>query len=390
MSYRAETRPASFRGVGFDVLTRTREGGRRGALHEFADHDVPEGDDAGRRARRFRVDALVHGDSYFTARDSLLAALEAPGPGLYVDPWNGDWTVRAADYALTESDSASGGVARFTITFEEWGQQVYAAASAIDVPAEVAAAAAAVRAAAERSFLASFDAPAAPAAVRAATVAETQGIAAVLQRLGQGAPGDAALAGLASSTRGMLERTRPLTALATALEASAVTTLLALAFPRALPRIAGLLALVAALSHIAARDRASANQAALRSLWRRNSLAGAVAAVPSRAFDSFDDAAATRQQLADALDAELQVAGAETGAGSHAALLDLRVAMGTAIDAGSVGLARLTRLRLPRSLPAVVVAHRLYGDGNRGPEIARRNAAAHPGFLPATLEVLAP
>jgi prophage DNA circulation protein len=39
-------------------------------------------------------------------------------------------------------------------------------------------------------------------------------------------------------------------------------------------------------------------------------------------------------------------------------------------------------VRFSATLPALVVAHRVYGDATRADEIVSRNRVRHPGFVP--------
>lgn len=111
----------SFRGVPFVTQQRERVGGRRIALFEFPFRDLPSGEDLGRRAREATIDCFVHGADYMDRRDALVDALEAFGPGTFVDPWTGEQLqVFAEDFRWSESTD-EGGMARFTILFREAG-----------------------------------------------------------------------------------------------------------------------------------------------------------------------------------------------------------------------------------------------------------------------------
>jgi prophage DNA circulation protein len=95
-------------------------------------------------------------------------------------------------------------------------------------------------------------------------------------------------------------------------------------------------------------------------------------------FASHQEAAAVREALAVALEAEAETADDAV----YQALMDLRAAVVADITARGANLARIVTLRQPGTLPALVVAHRLYGDAARAEEIVARNALRHPGFVP--------
>jgi prophage DNA circulation protein len=50
-------------------------------------------------------------------------------------------------------------------------------------------------------------------------------------------------------------------------------------------------------------------------------------------------------------------------------------------------LEKISEVALEESLPALVLAYRLYGDANRADELVLRNGITHPLFLPAGVEM---
>ena len=72
------------------------------------------------------------------------------------------------------------------------------------------------------------------------------------------------------------------------------------------------------------------------------------------------------------------------------ALSDLKTAVINDINTRALDLSKLVAYTPKSTLPAVVLAYRLYGDANRDEEIVTRNSIAHPGFVIGgrTLEVL--
>src|SRR5215203_3377369 len=99
-AWRKRLREASFRGVPFHVETQGRTSGRRTVLHEYPKRDEPYAEDMGRAARRYQITGHViqkfHLPSgsgfasinYDACRDALVEALERPGPGTLLDPYN--------------------------------------------------------------------------------------------------------------------------------------------------------------------------------------------------------------------------------------------------------------------------------------------------------------
>lgn len=86
MAWKDTLLPASFRGVGFEVL-RTRDHGERAVVeHEYPYRDGSEVEDMGRKARRISITAVAWGPAYEAALEKLGKALDERGPGELVHP----------------------------------------------------------------------------------------------------------------------------------------------------------------------------------------------------------------------------------------------------------------------------------------------------------------
>mgnify|MGYP001305509633 CR=1 FL=1 len=105
-------------------------------------------------------------------------------------------------------------------------------------------------------------------------------------------------------------------------------------------------------------------------------------------FESHDQAIKIRNALGDQLDTLAEDAADPV----YRTLAGLRAAMVADIGARGADLARIDHATLPQTMPALVVAHRLYGDATRADEIVTRNRGIvrHPGFVPGgtPLEIL--
>ncbi len=86
MAWKDTLRPASFRGVPFEVL-RTRDHGEKAVVeHEYPYRDGGEVEDMGRKARRISITAVAWGPAYEAALEKLGKALEERGAGELVHP----------------------------------------------------------------------------------------------------------------------------------------------------------------------------------------------------------------------------------------------------------------------------------------------------------------
>ena len=111
----------SFRGARFRLDSYSTETGRRVDLREYPLRNIPQGEDLGRRARRFSFTAYVLGERWESERDQLLNACEADGPGTLVHPFHGEHLVLCE--GCTVSESRSGGIryCAFELAFVEAG-----------------------------------------------------------------------------------------------------------------------------------------------------------------------------------------------------------------------------------------------------------------------------
>lgn len=81
---------ASFRGVPFHVTKIDLKVGRRTVTHEYPQRDKPYVEDIGRATRKLTFTAFVVGDDYIEQVEKLIKAVETEGPGTLVHPHLGE------------------------------------------------------------------------------------------------------------------------------------------------------------------------------------------------------------------------------------------------------------------------------------------------------------
>ena len=113
-------------------------------------------------------------------------------------------------------------------------------------------------------------------------------------------------------------------------------------------------------------------------------------AAPRRVFADRPSAVALRSSLSTSFDAELEAASADRDDAGYAALSAARAALVEWFSMTIIDLRPVVFARLPRHLPAHVVAWRLYGSLDRLDDLAGRNRVRHPGYMPETVEAVAP
>ncbi len=396
MSWKETLLPGSFRNVPFVIESADGEIGRNVALHEFPLRDKPYAEDLGKKARRFRMNLFVLGADYMAARDALIAALEEPGPGKLVHPYLGEMTATVIEARGPRESTREGGMARFAVTFVESGEAVFPRATA-DTAKNTESAADTASAAVQSAFSDTFvaDSPQFVVDHAKSLVHRVSDQIDAVRRRFPNVPDMVSdfvsdLQGLAASAEELIRAPADLATDIYGLVADIV--LLPDRIDRAFDAYRQLWDLFtdesAALPAGTAKSivRKTNNTRAFNALVRRAAVVEAVRATASVAFDSYDDAKARMEELADQMDAEAETAGDE----SYVALMDLRAAMVADITKRGANLARVRKITPGATIPALVLAHRLYGDATQAENIVARNRIAHPGFVPGgeELEVL--
>jgi len=417
MAWRDELQPGSFRGVPFLIDGSSAEFGRRVALHEYPLRNTPYGEDLGRRARQFSIECLVLGPDYMAARDRLIAALEAPGAGTLVHPYYGTRRVVVPQPASVNESTREGGLARFRIPFVEAGEKLEPEATT-DTAAKVQDQASATGTVLANSFASKWSVEGTPQWVSDAGTSDLTGLTDQLQALRDSIPGlpDSVTAfnaqlqafsnGLSSLIRTPFNLGAGVIDLVLGLGTIARQPLEALGLYRNLldfgadqPAVTG---------STPARQQQAANRSALQGLVRGAAIAqaaGAASKVPAQTlpatdvqlasdpstpattgYGTADDAIAVRDALTDAIDDQALTADDDL----YPQLLDLRAAVVRDINARVAGLPDLITFTPGTTLPALVVAYRLYADAGREQEIVDRNDLRYPGFVTGgqALEVL--
>lgn len=385
MSWREQLEPGSFRGVAFMIEAHDASSGRRLAIHEYPFRDEVYAEDLGRSGRTFGVEAYVLGEDYMAARDALIDALEQPGAATLRHPYLGARTVAVQDYRLRET-TREGGIARFSIQFIETAANLFPAATAA-TQARAASTADAASTAAQADFTDVFNVADLPQAFLTEIEAELDRTLAVLtNRLGNvttaiaaeiRAPGNMAAAIVGAIARLSALVNEPLQAfgLYEALFDAGSTS----------PPV----------PQTTANRRAQArNVGALHGLTRQTAVIEAARQAALADYASRNDALAIADRLLAGIDAQMEatdpVSGAPIDDALYQSLAVLRTAVSSDLRSRGARLPDLMNYTPATTLPALVLAHQLYGDATRDAEIVARNKIRHPGFVTGgqALEVL--
>lgn len=367
----------SFRGAEFLVPDDELEFGRRTNTHEYPLRDEPYVEDLGRKARRFQIDVFVAGENCLTDRDALIVAIEQAGPGLLVHPWYGVLNVTVVE-ARVSNHSNQGGKITFSLTCIEAGENLFPT-SETDIASSVAAAATAASSSALTDFAARFSVANLPDAHLAEIEAD---LALTLHGV------EAVVAGVTSSAAAAIRAPYNMGALIVGgVQQIAVLIAEPLDALRLYQNLfdAGLDNPAVPLT-TTTREQQAQSVDAQRRLVQRAAIAGAAQSSAAANYASLDDAITVRDRLLAAIDSQLEATDVVTGAPiddvTFQAFTTLRAAVSEDLTLRGGKLPRLTRYTPSATLPALVIAHQLYGDATREAEIVSRNKIRHPGFVP--------
>ncbi len=395
MAWKDELQPASFRGVPFHVDADSGAGGRRGTLHEYPLRDTPLFEDMGRKGRERSFTAFVIGAEFIAARDALLEALEAPGPGELVHPTMGRLMVSVPDFRYSHS-KAEGGMCRFEISFVESGELRYPSAR-VATGQQTIAAAEVLEESSIGAFEDVFNVAGLPAwASLDAVTAAGEMLDTLQTSLGSvggvlGSPTDVLIDMLPDLIGEPFELSNRVFGLFS--KAGAVITTASrfvqgysdadtLNYSRAFTtlRLASSFGPVSRPAKLTAtRKRVLDNRDALNALTRRALLTQAAGMTGVMPLPVYDDAVRLRDETMTALDDESMAAYDTT----YLALMDLRAKVYDDMTSRIANAARLREIRPPEVLPALALSYDLYESLDREGEIIARNRLRHPGFVPA-------
>ncbi|VVN81146.1 DNA circularization protein [Pseudomonas fluorescens] len=414
MAWRDNYRAATFRGVGFFVATADSSHGRRQAVHETAQRDVPYTEDLGRKSREFSITGYLLGKEYDVAREELIKVCEQAGPGVLVHPYRGELTVVCRGLTVSES-SDEGGKCTLSMTFLEAGEASYPSAKVDSVNA-ISTKAGEVTEASKENFVADFLTKGYPSFVAEAATTQIKGLSDFLSSPEFIVSSDIQavsdyydkVKGIGSDAFNLIQApfefagqvVDAISSIRSAFGSSAFGMLMSL-YSQYLPSSDD-----ASSSATPSRQQVVRNTGAVSAIVRQTAISeAAVAAVVTQTtedvsgggtkttseltkYDSYEAAITVRTVLSDRLDEESESTSNDL---VYVAVTDLRTAVVQAVPDPEQDLPRLSKFSPRQTLPSLVVAYQLYGDAGRAEDIVLRNDPRRPGFLIGgqQLEVLA-
>jgi prophage DNA circulation protein len=370
--------PASFRGVPFKVEDGGRTAGRRVAQFEFPKGNTPYAEDMGRGARRWQITGYVIGNDYIAKRDALLDACDADGTGILIHPSLGSMNVMCGPVSSHES-RLRGGICTFEMLFIEAGQAPSATVTDDTqglVSTQADSTGGTVSSALDDALAAAFDAQA-----TVANIAEGVGIlTSMLNALSgtvsglTGIPGSDlffAINDLLVSGEGVIRT-------------SALGDPLFAVFEQATTAAATLSGMQIVLAVIQAQTPSGAIGIAITNAGINMALVEQARILSATTFTSSNDvSAAIASNNTNFSSAEETVA--DSGdVMTYQALVALHGSVTRDLIHRALRLPSLVSYSVPRSLPSVTLAWRLYADSTRSDELVAENKVIHPAFCPAS------
>lgn len=417
LAWRDNYRAATFRGVGFFVATADSSHGRRQAVHETAQRDIPYTEDLGRKSREFGITGYLLGKDYDLAREELIKVCEQAGPGVLVHPYRGELTVVCRGLTVSES-SEEGGKCTISMTFLEAGEASYPSAKVDSVNA-ISEKGNEVTEAAKENFVSDFLTKGYPSFVADAATTQIKDLSDFLSSPEFIVSSDIQavsdyydkVKSIGSDAFDLIQQpiefayqvVDAIGSIRSAFGGSAFKMLMNLydQYVSSDDDESGTV-----VSHTPSRQQVVRNSQAVAGLVRQAAISQASTAavvtqttedvsnggtkttsVPTK-YDSYESAIAVRTELADRLDEESETASNDL---VYVTLTDLRTAVVRAVPDPEQDLPRLATFSPRQTLPSLVVAYQLYGDAARADDIVARNDPRRPGFLTGgqQLEVLA-
>lgn len=391
--------PASYKGVPFRVEQDSIDDGRRLAVHQFPHRDDPFVEDMGRKAGSFEITAYVVGEGSTAAAGALKSLTLRKGAGPLVLPLDGVVTAHLQDVKRAWAKDKLGFVA-FTLSFVREGAK--SALVSVSSLAQLVFDAADAAVAALAGFAARIETAGAPSLAAETGAAELAALPVALEALRVAAPVDVAVsatihAGLvarladapdarhavsgewlvaaAQDARDLADAIEPVAAARGMVDAAALFDP-----PPSFGAFAGV------TTHL----RASANAAEARRFARAALLIARAEAVARMRFTDRPAAQRARLAIFAAFAAEMEAAAGQRDEETWEALGAARNALADWFSTTILDLRPVVLARLPGHLPAPVVAWRLYGGLDRLDDLVARNRVRHPGWMPVTVEAIAP
>lgn len=396
MSWRDRLQPGTIGGLDFHTERASGNGGRRLVVHEYPLQDIYYVEDMGPSAGSQRLTVFLVGADYDLARDELIKLLDSEGPHTLVHAYLGTLRVHIQRYewAIT---TRKGGYVQFNLEILLAGKRKYPQPGNANAKA-LQAACNGCSTAVQQRFTEQFSVAGKPGFVQDAALDQFNNAVSNLQTansqfstfLQQSNPITEQLDLFSAGLSSLLQEPTSL--------ASEVSTLVAAVMgstDNISTALGGYNTLTTGFAEVdvvplttPTRKHQAQNQLATQQLLTASATieTARLVATQDKPFSTYNEAIGTRDLLLGQIDSLIETS---TDA-EYYPLVDLQTALMKRVDEVAPGLEKVNQIQLQQSVPALVLAHQLYGDATRADELISRNSVKHPSFMPAgtDLEVL--
>lgn len=386
-----DTRPASFRGVTFEVRTADVEAGRRRVVHDFPLRRLPGFEDLTERDGVIGVSAFLIGADVLDQRDRLLDALRREGSGRLELPWISPAQCITISVPRWRYNFYEGQYVEVTLEFLPVSEVNYPVSTA-NARANVVRAASAAREATAADFADVFRVGQSPAFVLVSArrqltewldqfeaVRTLQAVSVVTN-----SAFDWALFGLRQFNS--LSDSEVLAGqIKTLFEQVTQTVLTPIDAIDALESLWDYEPEFEESSTTPSRLIEAANARATSQNWQRNAVATACEAAARADFESHNQAIELRDALLEQIARLMEDAERSVWLALHTLYANVK----RDLTGRSENLGTVTTVSYQAVLPCVLISQRLYGTGVRASEIYARNShlIEHPAFVPSGVEL---
>lgn len=396
MSWRERLQPGSIGNLPFHTERASGSGGRRLVVHEYPLQDVHYVEDMGPSAGSGRLTIFLVGQDYDLDRDELIKLLDSAGPHTLIHPHLGTLRVhvKAYEWAIT---TRKGGYVQFNLEILLAGKRQYPNAGNANAKA-LQTACNNCSSAVQQRFTEQFSVASKPGFVNDAALTQFNDAVSNLQAvngqfstvLQQSNPISEQIDLFSTGLSSLLQEPAALASEVSSLIAAVMgsTDNISTAVGGYNTLTTGVAAVDIVPLTTPTRKHQAQNQLATQQLLTASATieTARLVAAQDKPFSTYNEAIGTRDLLLEQIDSLIETS---TDA-EYYPLVDLQTALMKRVDEVAPGLQKIEHVQLQQSVPALVLAHQLYGDATRADELISRNSVKHPSFMPAgeDLEVL--
>ena len=404
-------RPASFRGISFDVPEDSTNFGRRVQTHEYPGKDEPGHEDTGQTPQSFNLTAVITGPDFYSKAKTFEDALKQIGPGKLIHPYYGEMDVVVKSNVTRSHSTQNIGEITFRIEFEKYGKPVFPQ-PVKNTAVNISLTSNALFDSAEADFISRFTGSGVPDFITDDAVSRlnsfTDNVKAILGvssflpslewppaswQLGNASTLAASLTDLYKTIAGAVKKENSPMIGGTGVKKS-VTPANVISLARSLTSAAGYSVALDGSQNTDRRAVRLQNASSLDLIQRSSAISAAGNVLQRATYESREQAISVRDGFATAAEALINDLGQAAWDSTWSASRNLLAAVTKDINSRIGRLPKTTRIKNTNLRPSMALANRLYGGQpetlfSRAADIANRNTVRHPGFIPATeLEVL--